>query len=227
MIYATSDLHGCYEKYVKMLRKIAFSDNDTMYVLGDIVDRGADGIKILLDLMNRKNIVVLKGNHDFIAYKLLLARIFPERITDVNKTAQDYILWLSDGGETTFRSFQRLSASEKTAVLDFINSFLIYEEIDVGENSFFLSHTIPSKEKMLDFDNCRWQDFIFGSPEYDKCYFDDKYVVTGHTPTGLISEKYLGKIYRANNHVAIDCGAVFGNPLGCICLDTFEEFYVY
>lgn len=29
-----------------------------------------------------------------------------------------------------------------------------------------------------------------------------------------------------NRHIALDCGAVFGNTLGCICLDTGEEFYV-
>ena len=56
--------------------------------------------------------------------------------------------------------------------------------------------------------------------------FWDKYVVTGHTPTGLIDEAYNGKIYIKNKHIALDCGAVFGNALGCICLDTFEEFYV-
>ena len=26
--------------------------------------------------------------------------------------------------------------------------------------------------------------------------------------------------------VAIDCGAVYGGRLGCICLDTMEEYYV-
>ena len=47
MIYAMSDLHGCYEKYIKMLDKINFSDSDTLYILGDVVDRGDGGIKLL------------------------------------------------------------------------------------------------------------------------------------------------------------------------------------
>lgn len=38
MIYAMSDLHGCYDKYIKMLEKINFGDNDTLYILGDIVE---------------------------------------------------------------------------------------------------------------------------------------------------------------------------------------------
>ncbi len=54
MIYAMSDLHGCFDKYKKMLEKINLCENDTLYILGDVVDRGKDGIKILFDMMKRK-----------------------------------------------------------------------------------------------------------------------------------------------------------------------------
>ena len=59
-----------------------------------------------------------------------------------------------------------------------------------------------------------------------ECYFEDMTIVTGHTPTGFIDPAYTGQIWKANRHIAIDCGAVFGNPLGCICLDTMEEIYI-
>lgn len=44
MIYCMSDLHGCYRQYMAMLEKIGFSDEDTLYILGDTVDRGPSGI---------------------------------------------------------------------------------------------------------------------------------------------------------------------------------------
>ena len=48
-----------------------------------------------------------------------------------------------------------------------------------------------------------------------------------NTPTGLIEKEYVGKIYKKHNHIAVDCGAFFKDGrLGCICLDTMEEFYV-
>lgn len=37
MIYAVSDLHGCYEKYLSILKKIQFRETDTLYTLGDVV----------------------------------------------------------------------------------------------------------------------------------------------------------------------------------------------
>ena len=58
-----SDLHGCYDKYMQMLEKIKFSSNDTLYILGDIIDREDNGIKILLDIMKRSNVIPLLGNH--------------------------------------------------------------------------------------------------------------------------------------------------------------------
>ena len=71
MVYVMSDLHGCYDKYVQMLEKIKFNSDDTLYILGDIIDRGDDGIKILLNMMNRNNIIPILGIHEYMAYSVL------------------------------------------------------------------------------------------------------------------------------------------------------------
>lgn len=42
MIYAMSDIHGCYEAYCALLEKIQFSDEDTLYIVGDAIDRGEE-----------------------------------------------------------------------------------------------------------------------------------------------------------------------------------------
>lgn len=67
MIYAVSDLHGCYDKYIKLLERLKMTSDDSLYILGDIVDRGSDGIKIVLDLIKRDNIFSCRGNHDHCA----------------------------------------------------------------------------------------------------------------------------------------------------------------
>ena len=101
-----------------------------------------------------------------------------------------------------------------------------YQEIQIQGRKFLLAHTVPEKETMLKSAKIAPYDYIFGEPEYEKVYFDDTVIVTGHTPTGFIDPHYTGRIWKGNNHIAIDCGAVFGNPLGCICLDTMKEIYV-
>lgn len=226
MVYAMSDLHGCYDKYIKMLEKINFSDNDTLYIWGDIVDRGDGGIKILQDMMTRRNVFAIRGNHDYLAYRLLKSLSQPSDMYDSEKTLELYRMWLYDGGSPTYESFMELASDEQRKILSYMNSFFIYDEIPVNGKSFFMAHTVPEKARMQDFDKLLWQEFIVGEPEYEKEYFPDKFIVTGHTPTGFIAPKHEGKIWSGNNHIAIDCGAVFGNPLGCICLDTLEEYYV-
>ena len=64
MTYLMSDLHGCYEEYIKMLNLINFNDNDTLYILGDICDRGPSPMKILLHMMKHDNVIPIYGNHD-------------------------------------------------------------------------------------------------------------------------------------------------------------------
>lgn len=62
---------------------------------------------------------------------------------------------------------------------------------------------------------------------YDKMYFRNKYLITGHTPTRII-EGHIGNdnIYINKNNIAIDCGCAYGKKLGCMRLDDLKEFYV-
>ena len=46
-VYVVSDLHGQYDLFVRGLERIGFSGADKLYVIGDAIDRGPDGIKIL------------------------------------------------------------------------------------------------------------------------------------------------------------------------------------
>ena len=226
MIYAMSDLHGCYDKYVSMLNQINFSEKDTMYILGDVVDRGPDGVKILLDIAKRKNILLLRGNHDDTAL-IVLSNLFSKKSKLSDQQISELIdLWYLDGGESTLASFLECSEEERNQALAVLKYSMIYEELEIDGHKYFLSHTIPGKEAMDQFDQCKIEDFLWGEPEYDKKYCSDKIFVTGHTPTGIIDSSYKGKIYKANNHIAIDCGAVFGYSLGCIRLDDMKEFYV-
>ena len=73
MTYVMSDIHGCYEKYRAMLENIEFAEDDTLYVLGDVLDRGPDGFRILLDMAARPNTVGLMGNHELLAATALPA----------------------------------------------------------------------------------------------------------------------------------------------------------
>ena len=47
MIYVVSDIHGQYEKLVKLLEVINLNSTDELYILGDIIDRGPEIVKVV------------------------------------------------------------------------------------------------------------------------------------------------------------------------------------
>ena len=65
MIYVASDLHGYpLEKFEKLLENAGFSDDDFLYILGDVIDRGDEGVEILKWLAFQDNAQLILGNHE-------------------------------------------------------------------------------------------------------------------------------------------------------------------
>lgn len=239
MIYVISDLHGCYEEYIKMLNLINFNDNDTLYVLGDICDRGKSPMKILLHMMEHDNIIPIYGNHDVLAYNALskIGLYSKEVLKDRDYVVthnimeyeeyREYLYWISDGGKGTLMDYDKLSISNKKRVLEYLSDFKYYEKLNLHGINYVLIHGgFNSFNKDKELYEYSLNELINSRLDYEYVYYDNKIIVSGHTPTKLIDENYKGKIIIKNNHIAIDCGCVFGYGLGCICLDNMKEFYV-
>ena len=64
MVYCIADIHGEYNRFFAMLGQIGFSDTDTLYVLGDVIDRGKHGVETLMDIIVRPNVQMILGNHE-------------------------------------------------------------------------------------------------------------------------------------------------------------------
>jgi len=230
--YVMSDIHGDYQRYQKMLDLIGFSDTDELYVLGDVLDRGEEPIRVLEDMSMRPNVFPILGNHELMA-AWVLRRLCVE-VTEDNyagqideKLLEALSLWRMDGGQTTLDAFQRLSMDDREAVLAYLEEFSPYEELTVGKNRFLLVHGgIAWDKRHVPMEAQDIRELVTVRPDYEKRYFDDRYLVTGHTPTHLIPGAQEGLILTYNGHIAVDCGAGAGIALGCIRLDDFEEFYV-
>lgn len=231
MIYAMSDLHGDYEKYAAMLKKIRFSDADTLYVLGDVIDMGEDGLKILMDMSARPNVFPIVGEHEFRALPLLrrLKGNLSEK-TAANMdadTMRAFAEWGKNGGQETAAAFRALSKDDRAWILEYLEDFAPYEEVEAGGRDFVLVHAgLENFSPERSLDDYRLRELLFTSPDYERVYFQDKVLVTGHRPTAEIHPDYKGRIFSLNNHLAIDCGAAYGMPLGCVRLDDFAEYYV-
>jgi serine/threonine protein phosphatase 1 len=126
MTYVCSDIHGCYEKYLKLLEQIKFNKSDTLYILGDVLNReGNGGIDILQDIMDRPNVTLILGNHEEIALEgfefLMNAQV--KKASDINDLPVHVKVmlteWLNLGGMPTIKAFRELSRREQERIVAF------------------------------------------------------------------------------------------------------------
>lgn len=232
--YVIGDIHGELEQLKILLEDMQLESDDELYVLGDVVDRGEYPIESLQLLMNLPNCICLAGNHECMALSNL--RLLSNEITDdfLDNLSLEAIGKLEDwmrynGGGTTLSGFMNLSLEERQEILEFMENFELYVELEVCNQKYLLVHgglDHFSEGKRLE--EYTLEDFVWARPDYCVSYYKDTIVVTGHTPTQLIlGNDNPGYIYQKYNHIALDCGACFSEQgrLAGICLETGECFY--
>ncbi len=220
MIYVMSDIHGCLNAYKSMLAKIDLKDSDSLYILGNVIDYGEDSIELLKDMMMRANVFPLVGDHEVIALNMM-KRSYEKRMNDaVMKKCRT---WLEKGGMKTFSDFNALDDEEKLDIIDYLEEFTLFDEVTLKKSGkqFVLVHAgLKNFSADRNLEDYELKELLTQCPDYDKVYFDDKILVTGHkiTPDN--------KVINKNNHLAINCGCAFGGALACVRLDDMKEFYV-
>ena len=250
--YVMSDVHGQYKSYMKMLKKIDLKAEDTLYVLGDVIDRGSDGIKIITDMMKRPNVVMILGNHELLMMDAL--KNFDEIKSKDRHDTDDIDLWLDpcNGGEKTYDAYQNLTPAKRKAILQYLEEAWIIKKIQVNNKIYHLSHAYTNNKKTKD--GFRYSDLThdeiwdvvwmniydraFIRENKDKLYPNKKNIyISGHTFTqrlDCIDELGRGLIYHNSDYYGyhvynIDCGMALKNKssqLSCLRLEDGEEFYI-
>lgn len=241
--FVMSDIHGCYDKMIEMLDKIDFNESDTLYILGDVVDRGPDPIKILQYIMKNKNIELILGNHERMFLDYLEDGVYESETEKIIAEDEIETLYLRNGGSSTIQRFYALPEAEQLEVEKFLKSIPLFKIVDkyILVHSGLSSDEVSENQTIYDFMSAQFEEDLLWIREdfYMNPAIEDYVVVFGHTPTRYMYEDcdntYLEtlKIWHDKSYddkIGIDCGAVFGNhrgcSLACLCLDTLEEFYV-
>lgn len=218
-IYVLSDLHGCYKHFLAMIKKINFKkDTDSLYILGDIFDRGENPLKIIDYVLCHKNIFWIKGNHE---------EFFEDYI--INKS---YQLWDYNGGIYTRRKLLFKSNKYISNLYNTVSKLPIIKIID----KFILVHAglyYPKgyeKMSLNELINIQNKDYNLWSRDNigKEIKYKDYTVICGHTPVFTI-KKNQNTILKSNGTIYIDCGAIYnkyGGQLACLRLNDMKEFYV-
>lgn len=230
MIYVTSDWHGYpLGKIKEMFKKVGFSDEDYCFVLGDVIDRGNDGIKLLKWLMGQPNIELILGNHEamMLSCSFLFDEITEENISRLTgEKFQLFSTWESNGARPTINSLYLNRPKENKYIVEYLLDAPLYETVSVDGKDFILTHSgLGSFDKNKKISEYSENDLLWNRPKITDKYFDDIITVFGHTPTICYGENYEGKVVVTDTWIDIDTGASLGLSPMLLRLDDMKEFY--
>lgn len=234
MIYVTADLHGIHPKeFQKLLERAQFSDDDFLFILGDVIDRGEYGAELLAWLTQQPNMELILGNHEgyLLTCGYLFEEVTEESLDSLSLSKMEFLEnWLRNGGGPTLKGFQKLLKQDPELVqgiLEYLRDCPLYEEVEVNGREFVLVHSGLGEHFALDKPLWEYEtnDFLFTRPSFQTVYYPDKTVVFGHTPTACFGNAFRGRILRTSTWICIDTGVYAGNSPALLCLDTMQEYY--
>lgn len=224
--YIIPDTHGCLITLRHLLEEeIGVSKDDTLYFLGDYIDRGLYSAQLVEYLINLKDngyrLNCLRGNHE----QLLL---------DAMKGIANFNIWMHNDGNATLKSYKEMLSIFFTFPNDLPDRHLLFfsklpYHFEIGSKyllvhggfNYTIKNPFKDKEAML------WN----RSQKYPKDFMPEKVIIHGHT-TELLSTIESIVNNPESRLIPLDAGCVYGDiykGLGYLValeLDTFKLFRV-
>lgn len=223
--YVISDLHGERDRFHRLLKDIHFSTDDTLYILGDIVDRGPEPIPLLLEILDTPNMILLLGNHEY-----MCLQYYAPNATDLDRRR-----WDRNNNIPTKAGLAELNDLERQELFRRLYALPVHIRVNVNGQDFYLVHGFPAETV---------HDEVWNRPLPDTpAPIPGVQVIVGHTPVSAIGRndeeeaaynRALAargetlKIYHAPGYIDIDCSCGYDIPtkkLACLRLEDLAEFY--
>lgn len=215
--YVISDIHGQYDTFLKMIATIDFQEEDELYIVGDIIDKGPKSLECLKWVIKHDNVIPMLGNHELLFV--------------------DHFL---NGGDGIYDTIKKARDTLKPEMIEAIASWMSdmpeCKLIKVNGKNFYLSHTQAFNPGYF---NTDLTDRMFPDHGRYKKYYNTKIAdmtsIFGHIPAMQMYAWYEQPISNRmwkncdGSIIDIDCGAGYpehGGCLGCLRLDDMKEFYV-
>jgi serine/threonine protein phosphatase 1 len=228
--YVLGDVHGGAKALQQVLEKANFdNENDRLISVGDLCDGWPETLEVIEILMDIKNLVFVRGNHD--DWTIQFLKEYPLRLLNA-----DYHAWRMHGGKETEKSYEgKPELAEKH--LEFLKSSLYYYideqnrlyvhagytyKLPIESQPFSRDYTSSDgKSSYYFWDRTFWSNvsrgFMDGCDQYKEIYI-------GHTPT-ISNENFRhGRPANVGNVWNMDTGAAFMGKLSLMNVDTKELY---
>ncbi len=214
------DIHGGFKALKQLLEKANLPKGTQYIFVGDYVDgwsESAEVVSYLIDFSEENDCIFLRGNHDELLYKYL-------------KFEEKNPAWLSQGGESSIKSYAKLSEEEKKKHLQFFENLVNYH-ID-SENRLYLHAGFTSQRgpefefysNLVYWDRTLWEmacamdtSISEESENYPKRLKLFNEIFIGHTPVTRVG---FDKPANFANVWNVDTGAAFKGEISMLDVDS-------
>jgi serine/threonine protein phosphatase 1 len=201
---AISDIHGCLKTFEALLDKIAFTQSDQLFLLGDFVDRGPDskGVIDLVWKMQKEgyDIHCLRGNHEQMILDNLEAGVLSKYYCD----------------QALLKSFEAKDLTViPTAYLRWMDELPYYLETQ----GYFLVHAgvdFTVDDPLENTYDMMWLRYWYEYLDLD--WLGSRIIIHGHTPQATESIENRFTALDSFPVLNIDNGCIFSSrDLGQLC----------
>ena len=233
--YVATDWHGNYAICTQILNYL--KEDDELYFLGDAIDRGPDGVPVMLSLLKDKRVTYLKGNHE---------DMMIESIPFLMEGRTAY-WWFNNGGQETWKGLEKVSDEIKMEFCKKVSKMPERVDLTTADGkTIILSHAGCDPWVTDEWarlwgikDRYIWdRKHIHSSPmDFKEDEWKNTYVIHGHTPV-LCSEfcgdpdvtlpgheKVKAITYADGHKICLDLCTIITKEAVLFNLDTFEEIY--
>lgn len=231
---AISDIHGCARTFRYLVEEVLqVRPSDTLYLLGDYVDRGPDS-KGVLDYMMQLmeggyQVECLKGNHE-------------DMMVSASRNREDEDLWLNNGGKEAIASFNVDSPADvPQKYIDFVDGMSTYMEVDnyllVHAGFNFTGRNMDNERKdgflwklhnpLRDTESMMWIRWWYDDINWN--WLRNRVIIHGHTPIRDDEITEMLQALGADQVLDIDngCFAKFRDGMGQLCAFDMSNQKLY
>lgn len=242
--YVCSDIHGRYDRFIKLVETINFTDKDDMYILGDVIDRNDGGINILKYILDHPNIHLIMGNHECMMLDVL------DSATNGYIDYFDFPWFIPcNGGSVTYQCYQQEPFDIQQKIYNLLSNAPYLVTLTINNQKFHLSHsgtfydetrTIYENNSWyftdLTFDEIKiltWYSTYTVRDYIPETYYPDDYLsINGHIRVQDLSDTFEIYKHPDANILTIDGGCGGGEldettALIGLRLDDMEVFYIH
>ena len=234
--YVISDLHSHMNVLKEFLSDI--EEDDTVFCLGDTIDKGPDGIEVLNLIRNDSRFTLLMGNHELMMWEYLTLKkeyessgkwklMFSEIKYRLQQKETHWLKW--NFGNATYADYLKQSRMEQEKIYEYLSHLPVLIRTEVNDRTFILVHASPyayHDEDVIYFKDIRntIEKYVWEWEPY--AHVNNAIVITGHRIVPYSFHK--DEVFTDGKWYDIDMGLAANSSyssLAALCLNDLSVRY--